>query len=659
MASDARPRYAFGPFVLDTGGRQLLRYDQPVAITARVFDILCALVEAAGEPLDKRQLTERVWGRVVVEEGNLARNVSTLRRILEESPDERRYIATLFGRGYQFVAPVRVLEPPVEPADSTAARIAVLPFVNLGRPEDAYFSAGMTEELTARLARSGALRVVSRTSAAAFAGCRRPVPEIGREPGVDYLLEGSVRWQRRPDGQERLRVTVQLIRVADDVHLWSDSYERNLRDVFALQSEIAIRVARELRLSIEPAVRPVLERAPTRNLQACHAYLQGTLTMARPDPSEESIRRAVRCFERAVALDPQFPLAWARLARAHERMVRLGYDGSAARRLLAHQAVARAEALGGDPVEVQTAWSAYWLGVGRDAEQALRCAERALSLQPRAVDARYLKGFGQLQLGRWEEAAGTLEQAQEVDPHNANLPALLALVLVGLHRHAEAEHAIEQSLAIESDQLLAYLMGVWNAWVGRGDLVTARARIEALPPLEDWRCMEVRFLQALYEGRFEQALEVLEPFAGEWMRAWILARPVVLFEAQAWQLLGDAARAEAAYERAAELLEAQLLAEPGDGRLMASWAIALAGLGRREEALRQACQAVAAMPYPRAFDAATVREDAALARCMAGDRRGARKAIETLLAEPAHFSSHLLRLDPRWAPLHGRPKVHV
>lgn len=651
MASDARPRYAFGPFVLDTGSRQLLRAGRPVAITARVFDILCALVEAAGEPLDKRELTERVWRGVVVEEGNLARNVSTLRRILEESPRERRYIATLFGRGYQFVAPVRLLEAPAEAADPPAARIVVLPFVNLGRPEDAYFSAGMTEELTARLARSGALRVVSRTSAAAFAGGQRPVPEIGRELGVDYLLEGSVRWQRRRDVQERLRVTVQLIRVADDVHLWSESYERNLRDVFALQSEIAIRIARELRLSIEPAVRPVLERAPTRDLQAYHAYLQGTFMMARPDPSEESTRRAVRCFERAVALDPEFALAWARLARAHERMVRLGYDGSAARRLLAHQAVARAEALGGDPVEVQTAWSAYWLGVGRDAEDALRSAERALALQPQDVDARYLQGFAQLQLGQWEPAACTLEEAQALDPHNANLPALLALALVGLHRHAEAEHAVERSLALESDQLLGYVIGVWNTWVWRGDLVNARARIEALPPLEDWRFMELRFLQALYEGRFEHALEVLEPFAGGWMRDWVLARPVVLFEAQAWRLLGEGARADAAFERAAELLQAQLLAEPGDGRLMASYAIALAGLGRREEALEQARRAVGAMRYPRAFDAATVREDAALARCMAGDRRGARKAIETLLAEPAHFSAHLLRLDPRWAPL--------
>jgi tetratricopeptide (TPR) repeat protein len=204
--------------------------------------------------------------------------------------------------------------------------------------------------------------------------------------------------------------------------------------------------------------------------------------------------------------------------------------------------------------------------------------------------------------------------------------------------------------------VMAYVVRIWNAWLWQGDLDASRALLRALPAADDWRFMETRFLQALYERRYDEAVRVLRPFAGTWVRHWILVRPVVLFEAQAWRLQGDRARAAAAFESARALLAAEVLASPDDGRLHGSLAIALAGLGRRADAVRHAERALGLMPHPRAFDTATVREDAALAFTMAGAHDAALDQLSILLATPAHFSAQLLRLDPRWDPLRAHPR---
>ena len=179
------------------------------------------------------------------------------------------------------------------------------------------------------------------------------------------------------------------------------------------------------------------------------------------------------------------------------------------------------------------------------------------------------------------------------------LAARLGVIRIGLREYPEARHAAEQSIALERDQVMAYVMRVWNAWLWQGDLDASRALLRALPAADDWRFMELRFLQALYERRYDEAVRVLRPFAGTWVRHWIFVRPVVLFEAQAWRLQGDAARAAAAFESARALLAAETAASPDDGRLHGALAVALAGLGRHADAVRHAGRALALMPHPQ------------------------------------------------------------
>ncbi|MGB5814339.1 MAG: protein kinase, partial [Thermoanaerobaculia bacterium] len=222
--------------------------------------------------------------------------------------------------------------------------IVVLPFENLGSSEDEYFADGMTEEITSRLAVVSGLRVISRSSAMQYKESRPPLKQIGEELGVDYVLEGAVRWARA-DGGSRVRITPQLVRVSDDSYLWASSYDRVIEDVFAIQSEIAAEVARELGLTLLEPERQELEAKPTDNLEAYQAYLRGEHHANLPDYSEENRRQEVEAYQRAVDLDPGFALAQAALCHAHAFYYRLGLDLTAARRAMSKEAFDRAMAL--------------------------------------------------------------------------------------------------------------------------------------------------------------------------------------------------------------------------------------------------------------------------------------------------------------------------
>jgi TolB-like protein/DNA-binding winged helix-turn-helix (wHTH) protein len=707
---DAKP-CAFGPFVLDPANRRLLRDGVAVPITARVFDILAALVQHAGEPVDKDRLVQLVWGDVTVEEGNLARNISTLRKILGELPDDHRYIVTLPGRGYQFVAEVR--PPPggiVESGDKAgvarahesvvpatrstrrwllqmaaaaaviflglvgawmgrrsqshaahdrASRLAVLPFKNLGAIEDEYFSLGMTEEVTSRLSAARDLQVISRTTSDRYGRTDRTAADIGTDLGVEYLLEGSIRWDRGQGRSDRLRVTAQLIQIADDTHLWSATYDRELDDLFEVQSDIARRVAIELRGALAPEDAADIDRPLTNNLDAYRAYVKGVFFASIPDPSEANLTRIVAEFQRAVDLDSKFARAYAALARAHETLYRFGYDVSAERKNLAVRALERAEALAPESPAVLIARSGYSSTIGNDAERALRAADAAERLRPRDARVVAAAANSRLTVSRWTEAAAGYERAVQLDPRRAGNTAVLGLIYTALRRHADAQLAIDRSLEIEPDQVLANVVRIWNIWLWRGDVTGARRQLDRLVGQDDWRFMELRFLQSLYERRFDRAREALAPFAGQWMRDWVLMRPVVLFEAQAWRLEGDEARARQAFDRSRELLMAEAARLPSDGRIRSSLAIALAGLGRHEDARREARLALASMRHAQGFDTAAVREDVALALTMIGDYDAALSELEALLRQPAFFTVQTLRLDPRWDPLRSDPRYHA
>jgi DNA-binding winged helix-turn-helix (wHTH) protein/TolB-like protein/tetratricopeptide (TPR) repeat protein len=698
-----RTQLAFGPFVMDPSSRRLFRDGQAVPITARVFDTLEVLVTHRGRLVEKEVLLDRVWGDVAVEEGNLTRNVSTLRKVLGETPDDHRFVVTLPGRGYQFVAPVELLTPAavsqpdvttvapdeesldeaqpsaagrrtwalaavaaitlavfgiwgvvrqVRTGATAPARIAVLPFKHLGAAGDDYVAAGLTEEITGRLAAIRDLRVISRTTAAGYERGGRTIGEIARDLDVDHVLEGSVAWDatRVP---ARLRITAQLIRASDDSHLWAGSFDRSTADLFQVQTDIATRVVRELRATIMADERSALEARPTESAEAYRAYLHGLFHAGRPDVSQEAMARTIAAFERAVELDPGFAAAHARLARAQTHYFRFGYDLSDGRLALARKSVERAETLAPDAPETHLASAAY-LGVVAAPDRALVRLDAAERARPHDPLVAMTKASVLLRAARWDEGYASLRRALDIDPRNAAYLADAAMYGLALRRYSDAAHHVERSIDIEPDQLLAYVIQVWCAWLWKGDLQAARALLDRLPA-DDWRYAELRFLQGLHERRFDVALAGLRPVSGTWMRGALLVRPVVLLEAEVHRLQGERARADRAFTEAATLLAAEVEDSPEDPRLRSSLAIAYAGLGRVHAARAEASRALDLLRWPDAFEATVVREDVALAYTLIGDRDAALREIERLLTRPAHFSTQVLRLDPRWDTLRTHP----
>jgi serine/threonine-protein kinase len=269
------------------------------------------------------------------------------------------------------------------------AMLAVLPLKNLGAPADQYFADGLTEEITSRLASVGALGVISRTSAEQYRDTRKPLKEVGHELGVGYILEGSVRWEKTPGGQGRIRVTPQLIRVADDRHLWAGRYEAEFADVFRVQGDIAGQVATALGVALRAPEHRALKAPETENLDAYALYLQGRQAL-RLSPSEE----AVRLFERAVALDSTFAAAYVGLAEAHQMIYGWAVDRSGTRMARVEAALDQTLRLQPDLVEALQAQGRYYAETLGDYGRALRVLSRGQSAaqrrrhtpEPRLVD---------------------------------------------------------------------------------------------------------------------------------------------------------------------------------------------------------------------------------------------------------------------------------
>src|SRR6516164_5937303 len=310
--------YEFGDFRLHAAQRRLTaRSDgRAIELTPKALDALHFLLQHRGELLDKSTLIAAVWPNVVVEENNLNQVVSALRRALGDGSGGQRFIVTVPGRGYQFVAPVREIReespaaplaaPATQATNPTRKSIAVLPFASLSSdPEKDYFGDGIAEELIHLLARVPGLKVPARTSSFAYKGRNIDVRQIARELGVGMLLEGSVR-----SAGDRIRVTAQLIEADTGFHVWSQSYDRRFADIFQLQDELAVAIVQALKISLgDRELRPLRDAPPTQDVEAYRLFLRA-ISLRGVGPNE----RLIALLNECIARDPGFVRAHAVLA---------------------------------------------------------------------------------------------------------------------------------------------------------------------------------------------------------------------------------------------------------------------------------------------------------------------------------------------------------
>ncbi len=548
---------------------------------------------------------------------------------------------------------------PAQPgAAGTRKKIVVLPFENLGAAEDAYFAQGMTEEITSRLAVASGLGVISRTSAFQYDRTGKSIRDIGADLGVDYVLEGSVRWARTAGGASRVRITPQLAGVADDTQMWSDAYDREIDDIFQVQTEIAESVIRQLGIVLHDPERSAMGFRPTGNVDSYQAYLRGIAASRGPDlVTEEGSAEAVRMLTKATELDPSFAFAWAELARVHSLRYHLGFDRSEARREMAREAVERAAALAPRAPEIRVARGYFHYWAHKEYDLALAEFAAARRERPNDVDAISAIGYVHRRQGKWEESVRDLLQAQELDPLHANLIGELGSSLVFMREYARAEQFLDRSIELEPDQRRGYRFKALIALLWKGDPAAARAVFEGTFDPGDPSTSITWYFLLLLDGRYEEARQWAAALPGDVLQDQGVFYPRPLLEAMALQAMNDLPRAREAYGAAHMMIGEAIVRSPEDHRLHSALGIALAGLGRGEEAIRSGRRGMEL--YPIELDAYAAPErvaDMARICVMAGEKDLALDQIERLLSIPSLYSITWLRLDPLMKPLLDHPR---
>lgn len=403
--SDTDP-VAFGPYRLDRRLRRLSRGGAPVPLGNRALDTLAALLDGQGETVSKEALLAAVWPGLVVEENNLQVQISALRKALGDA-----WIITVPGRGYRLTVPATVTAEDAPPPPAHLPSLAVLPFANLSDdPEQGYFADGMVEDITTALSRIGGLFVIARNSAFTYKGRAIDVQGIGRELGVGYVVEGSVR-----KAANRVRITAQLIEAATATHVWADRFDGALDDIFDLQDRVTTAIA----AAIEPSLRNAeIVRAtakPTADLNAYDLYLRA---FAQYDLfTRASIDDGAALLRRAIALDPGFALGKALLAllisfRVSYGWTQRGGDEAQEAVLLARSALAGSR---DNPSVLRFAGLAVAY-VGLEIAAGRAALDRALAINPNSAGVLNYSGWIHLYLGNWQAAYDDFERAKRINP---------------------------------------------------------------------------------------------------------------------------------------------------------------------------------------------------------------------------------------------------
>jgi TolB-like protein/Tfp pilus assembly protein PilF len=433
----------FGEYELDEHAGELRKQGIKVRLQEQPFQILQILLEHPGEIVTREDLRKRVWpsDTFVDFDHGINNAIKRLREALGDTAETPRYIETLPRRGYRFLKAVEGTGPDVS--------IAVLPFLSLSAdPENEIFADGMCEEIISSLAQIKNLHVTARTSSFSFKGKHVDLRVIGEQLNVRTVLEGSVR-----KSGNRVRITAQLVSAADGYHLWSETYDREMKDVFAIQEEIAKSIAKRLEVTLDSEQQPLF-RAGTDNLEAFKFYMQGRSLFF-----QRGVRlfAAVERFKKAVASDPNYAIAWAGLADSYNSIGFYGLVKPEECLPQAKKAALRAIALDALLSEAHSPLAVSLLQYEWDRSGAEREFLRALELKPQNSLARSWYGLFYLQwaVGRFEEGLAQLEQAVQIDPLSAWFRAMLGVAYLTIDANKSLTAALE-AIRIDPDGFLGY-----------------------------------------------------------------------------------------------------------------------------------------------------------------------------------------------------------
>jgi serine/threonine protein kinase/Tfp pilus assembly protein PilF len=550
-------------------------------------------------------------------------------------------------------------QPPTVPEKS----IAVLPFENLSEEKaNAYFADGIQDEILTRLSKIADLKVISRTSTQRYKSTPANLPEIARQLGVAHVLEGSV--QKSGDA---VRVNVQLIKAANDSHLWADTFDRKLTDIFSVESEVAKAIADQLRAQLSGREKQVIAAKPTDNPEAYDAYLRGLAYSVKTASSSANSIGAQRYLRKAVRLDPKFALSWALLSIVDAR----GYltqtlQQTAALREEARQAAETALTLQPDLGEAVLAKGYYNYGCLKDYNTAVRYFEQARQLLPNSSRIPESLALVERRRGQWDRSVSYFNEAERLDPRNVSLLAQHAQSYIALRRFPEALRRLDQVLDITPDDLDTLVTKAAIAQA-EGDLPRAAVLLTPLHPnADDSIALETQVYQAILErhptpiiSRLKEILAKPDPALGYYngeLRFWL---------GWAQEVASDHAAAQETWRQALSELEPFLKEQPENYSLIGDLALTNSGLGEKAAALSLAERAIAVTPIEKdTIDGCIPIEIFARVAAQLGEPDRAIAALQKLLSIPSSgplassmpLTPALLRLDPMFDPLRNDPR---
>jgi TolB-like protein len=542
--------------------------------------------------------------------------------------------------------------------------VAVLPFENLSDdPKNAYLAEGIHEELLTRLASIAGLRVISRTSTQQYQSKPRNLREIAKQLGVANILEGSV--QKAAD---QVRVNVQLINAQTDSHLWADTYDRKLTDIFGVESEIAKGIAGSLQAKLTGREEQALAVKPTNNLEAYDAYLRGVAFEARFHVSfgyPDLGLKAVDFYERAVQLDPKFALAWARLSRAHAALYFRLFDNTSARRDATKSALENAQKLQPNSAETQLALGYYQYWVLRDYGLAKTTFIEVSKMLPGRSEVPFALGQVAQRQGHWDESVAYFEQALVLDPRNTEILIDAVRIYSMLRQFPAALKLCDRALDIlpNDPDLTATKARIYQA---QGNLKqAAKMLVEVNAQTSSVTALITKITQLRLERNYDEAVRLLQARLAQFHFGSEIEKTMnQLMLAGSQRDAGDVASAKATAEQARDTLEPLVYKDQDNAPLTGNSCLIYVVLGNKDLALKQAERAIMLLPSTKdPVWGPAYEENLALIQTEFGENSRAISTLTRLLQTtynswlygPTAITPAVLRLDPVWDPLRGDP----
>jgi len=535
--------------------------------------------------------------------------------------------------------------------------LVVLPFENLGPPEEGYFADGITDEITNRLSFLHGLDVISRTSAIQYKKTDKTIKKIREELDVDYVVTGTVSWDKSAGEQGRVRVSPQLIRASDDTQLWSNKYERDMQGIFNVQSEIAEEVVKQLDLTLLAPERQALMARPTENLKAYDYFLRGIDHRNKGDlyvDSKEYLR-AVEMFDKAVELDPNFVLAYIQLSEVHSWIYHQGFDQTEERLAKSKTALDKALELQPDLPEAKKALGDYYYRGFRDYDLALELYESVQKSRPNSSPAPI--GWILRRQGKLDEALEVLMKAYRLNPRSPELIKGIANTHSFMRRYEEADRWYDRTLSINPDEVRVKIYKIINSFHMTGNSQEARAILQTFPhlPITDL----VWILVEMADRNYGKVLERLNSIPFDDFELQDLYFNKDLVYASVYYAQNKHSLMESYANSARMVLEKRMSEHPEDPRFHTDLGRVYALLGRKEESIREGNQAVKLLPVSKdAFAGPGYVLDLTQILIFVGEYEEAIDKLEYLMSIPAgqDLSVNTLRFSPDFDPLRGHPR---